>query len=101
METLLCDIPKVSVYLDDVLVSGDSEDEHLSTLGRVFSRFQEAGLKLKLAKCSFMLPKVEYLGHIISADGIHPTGEKIKAVVDAPTPQDTTQLKSFLGLVNY
>ena len=95
METLLGDIPKVSVYIDDLLVSGESEEEHLKTLGRVLTRLQEAGLKLKRSKCSFMVSTVEYLGHVISEK------EKTKAIVNAPTPQNVTQLKSFLGLLNY
>eukprot|EP00731_Ephydatia_muelleri_P012306 Em0006g1200a len=98
METLLGDIPKVSVYIDDLLVSGESEEEHLKTLGRVLTRLQEAGLKLKRSKCSFMVSTVEYLGHVISEKGIQ---EKTKAIVNAPTPQNVTQLKSFLGLLNY
>ena len=101
METLLGDIPKVSVYIDDLLVSGESEEEHLKTLGRVLTRLQEAGLKLKRSKCSFMVSTVEYLGHVISEKGIRPTEEKTKAIVNAPTSQNVTQLKSFLGLLNY
>ena len=59
------------------------------------------GLRLKREKCTFLLPSVEYLGHKISAQGIQPTAEKVKAVQNAPAPQDISQLKSFLGLVNY
>ena len=91
----------MSVYIDDLLVSGESEEEHLKTLGRVLTRLQEADLKLKRSKCSFMVSTVEYLGHVISEKGIRPTEEKTKAIVNAPTPQNETQLKSFLGLLNY
>ena len=70
METLLCNILKVSVYVDDVLVSGDSEEEHLQTLERVLTSFQEAGLMLKMSICFFMVPTIEYLGHVISAEGV-------------------------------
>ena len=48
-----------------------------------------------------MVSTVEYLGHVISEKGIRPTEEKTKAIVNAPTPQNVTQLKSFLGLLNY
>ena len=49
-----------------------------------------------------MMSSVEYLGHQISGKGLHPTDKKIKAVQeDVPSPQDITQLKSFLGLINY
>lgn len=101
METLLRDISNVVVYLDDVLVSGASEEEHLRTLDQVLERLCLVGLRLKLSKCAFMLPLVEYLGHVISAEGIHPSKEKTKAIMNVPTPQNVTQLKSFLGLLNY
>eukprot|EP00731_Ephydatia_muelleri_P017292 Em0010g390a len=62
---------------------------------------EKAGLRLKLTKCSFMLPSVEYLGHIISSEGIRPTEEKTRAIVEAPMPLNVSQLRSFLGLLNY
>ena len=70
MENLLRDISNVVVYLDDILVSGSTEAEHLHTLDRVMSHLEEHGLHLKLSNCVFMAPSVEYLGHHISADGI-------------------------------
>ena len=48
-----------------------------------------------------MLPAVEYLGHRISEKGLQPTDEKIRAITEAPAPQDATQLRAFLGLINY
>ena len=59
------------------------------------------GMRLKRSKCCFMLPEVEYLGHRISKNGLHPTIEKVRAISDAPTPTNMTQLKSFLGIVKY
>ena len=75
METLLRDIPNVCVYIDDVLVSGTSEREHLKTLESVLAKLQQSGLRLKMSKCVFMVSSVEYLGHVISADGVRPTEE--------------------------
>ena len=82
-------------------MSGTTEDEHLLTLEKVLTRLQQAGLRLKLTKCSFMLPSVEYLGHITSSEGICPTEEKTRAIVEAPMPLNVSQLRSFLGLLNY
>ncbi len=48
-----------------------------------------------------MVPKVKYLGHVISKDGLQPTGEKVKAITEAPKPTNVSELKAFLGLVNY
>ena len=67
----------------------------------VLTKLEEAGLRLKRKKCSFMLPAVEYLGHRISEKGLQPTDEKIRAITEAPVPQDATQLRAFLGLINY
>ena len=101
MEGIVGNIPNILVYFDDILVAGSSEDEHLHTLETVLSRLEAAGLRLKLQKCSFMLSSVEYLGHKISAEGIHPTEEKKQAILDAPPPQNLQQLRSFLGLLNF
>ena len=89
------------MYLDDILVTGKTETEHIKNLEEVLLRLEKAGLRLKKQKCSFMLPSVNYLGHSISSEGLQPTREKIRAITDAPTPTTLAQLRSFLGLVNY
>ena len=101
IEGVLQGISNVCVYLDDILVTGRTEKEHLENLDRVLTRLEEAGMRLKRSKCAFLLPAVEYLGHHISSEGLRPTQEKIRAIVEAPAPQDVTQLRAFLGLVNY
>lgn len=101
MDSLLADIPHTAVFLDDVLITGATEEEHLANLETVMSRLEIAGLRLRKTKCVFFQEEVTYLGHRISANGLHPTAEKMTAIQEAPAPQDTTQLKSFLGLVNY
>ena len=101
MDNILQGIEGVCAYIDDILVSGKTPEDHLAKLEAVFARLKEAGLRLKREKCYFMLPSVKYLGFKISAEGLQPTAEKIKAVQDAPPPKDISQLKAFLGLVNY
>ena len=73
IEGVLRGIPHVCVYLDDILITGDTEAEHLHNLDEVLTRLEEAGMRLKQKKCSFTLPAVEYLGHNISAEGLRPT----------------------------
>ena len=101
MEGILRGIPHVTIYIDDILITGETEDEHLKNLDEVLTRLEGRGLRLKREKCAFMLPKIEYLGHTISADGLHPSKDKVRAIVDAPVPHNVSQLRSFLGMVNY
>ena len=89
------------MYLDDILVTGKTETEHIWNLEEVLNCLEKAGLRLKKQKCSFMLPSVDYLGHTISSEVLQPTREKIRAITDAPTPTNLAQVRSFLGLVNY
>ena len=101
MDTILKDIPHVIVYLDDILIAGASQQEHLQILERVLSRLKEVGLRLNRRKCLFLQPSVTYLGYRIDAEGLHPTECKIQAINNAPRPQNRTELKSYLGLLTY
>ena len=101
MDTILQGIPHVCCYLDDILVTGKDDAEHLQVLEEVFCRLEKHGLRLKREKCSFMKSSVEYLGHRIDATGIHTLPSKLQAIQDAPEPQNVAQLRSFLGLLNY
>ena len=101
MEQLLKDVPGTFLYLDDILVTGAGEVEHDECLRKVLSTLQSAGLKLSIKKCAIGVPSVTYLGYCIDSKGIHPTQDKVKAIADAPAPTNVTQLKSFLGLLNF
>jgi len=61
---------------------------------------ETAGFKHNKAKCAFLLPKVEYLGHIIDESGLHPMQKKVKAIQEAPAPKNLAELRSFLGIIN-
>ena len=78
MEKILQGLPMVVVYIDDILVTGRSDEEHLENLEKVLARLQQYGLRLKREKCSFLQPSVEYLGYIIDAEGFMPHHRKLK-----------------------
>ena len=93
IEGILRGVKNVAVYIDDILITGVSEEEHLQTLDKVLSRLKAEGMRLKRDKCAFMLPKVEYLGHVITAKGLHPAEDKIRAILKAPAPHNVAQLR--------
>ena len=101
MEQILQGLPGVACYLDDVLITGQNDQDHLAHLEAVLKRLHDRGLRLKKSKCAYMQLSVEYLGYQVDAEGLHATAGKVKAIVDAPKPCDVKQLRAFLGLVNY
>ena len=88
-------------YLDDIIIFSKTEEEHLEHLETIFNRVREAGLKLKFQKCSFFKKHIQYLGHLISDEGIQPLPEKLESIAKMPTPKNAKQVKQFLGLVGY
>ena len=101
MENVLKGIPSVAVFIDDILVSGASEEEHLRILERVLKRLQDAGLRLNKGKCNFMSSSVRYLGHKLSAQGIHPLDDKVQSIQAFPKPSNSKELATFCGMVKY
>ena len=88
-------------YLDDIIIYSRSEKEHLEHLEEIFTRLKTAGLKLKLEKCCFFKKHIQYLGHLILADGIQSLPEKLKSIAKMPAPRNPKEVKQFLGLVGY
>ena len=101
MDTLLSGISGVGVFLDDVVVSGKTPQEHSAALEEVLRRLSDANLRLQRSKCRFGVRSVIYLGHHIGADGVRPTAEKVSAVESAPVPKGVKELQAWLGLINY
>lgn len=87
--------------MDDLIVFGRSLEEHEERLLRVLDRLEEVGLKLSLDKCQFCQPRVKYVGHIVSANGVATDPEKLEAVARWPQPTDLKSLRSFLGFCGY
>lgn len=101
MDKILLGIPKCLCNQDDILVGGSSTNEHLSILSDVLERLQKHNVHLNRDKCVFMQKEAVYLGLKVDADGLHPVEEKLDAIRKAPVPQNVSELRSFLGMVQY
>ena len=89
------------VYLDDIIVLGQTFNEHLQNLAKIFHRLREANLKLQMKKCVFGKDTMKFLGHVISSADIATDPEKIATVAQWPVPLNKQELQQFLGFVNY
>ncbi|KFD67429.1 hypothetical protein M514_20465 [Trichuris suis] len=101
MDTCMAGLEGVKAYLDDVLITGRSEEEHWKRVEDVLARLSEVGVRLRRDKCIFGVKEVEYLGFRIDSQGVHPTAEKVEAIQKAPSPTNKTELQAFLGLLNF
>ncbi|KAG8173468.1 hypothetical protein JTE90_024130 [Oedothorax gibbosus] len=88
-------------HLLSSITKSENEEAHLKNLDDVLSRLREAGVKLHQNKCEFMKPSVEYLGHRIDKEGLHPVTSKLDAIEKAPSPKNVEELRSFIGLLTY
>jgi hypothetical protein len=91
----------VVCYMDDILVTGKSDSEHIENVRSVFDQLKRFGLKIRLEKCRFLQESVEYLGRIVDRNGIHVSPKKVSAIVELSAPKDQSQLRSFMGMVNH
>ena len=89
------------IYIDDIIIFFKSIDEHLVHWEEVFRRLRDANVKLNPNKCSFFKQRLEYLGHVVTPEGISPNPEKVRVVQEFTTPTNLKELRSFLGLANY
>jgi hypothetical protein len=91
----------VVVFIDDILVYSSNHEEHQQHLRQVLERLREHRLYAKRSKCEFGKSSVTFLGHVLSADGIHTEPNKIRAIESWPAPANVEELRSFLGLASY
>nr|XP_040226826.2 uncharacterized protein K02A2.6-like [Anopheles coluzzii] len=101
MDIMLSGIQGVSVYLDDIIIGGPSEAEHDATVVEVLNRIQNYGFTLRAEKCHFRVNQIKYLGHIIDSHGLRPDAQKVEAIRKLPEPTNLTEVRSFLGAINY
>jgi hypothetical protein len=91
----------VVVFIDDILIYSENEEEHAEHLRIVLSRLREHQLYAKFSKCEFWLKKVPFLGHVLSGDGISVDLTKVHEVLDWKVPTTVHEVRSFLGLAGY
>ena len=91
----------VLIYLDDIIVLGDTLEEHIGNLLKVLEAFRRHGIKLKIEKCQFFKEEVIFLGHKVTRQGLQPCIDKVSALREFPTPKNVKEVASFLGLAGY
>ena len=97
----LTNIGKVAVFIDDVIVGMETEEEHNKLVAEVIRRLEENDLYVKPEKCKWKVREVEFLGVVIGPEGIKMEKEKVKGVLEWPTPKYVKDVQKFLGLANY
>ena len=100
MDQILQGMDKVRCRIDDILIRTEPH-EHLQVLDEVLTRLEKHGILTKRSKCAFMVPSVDFLGNRVDGEGRHLTDQKIAAIKGAPSPKNVTELRSYLGLLNY
>ena len=101
MTELLDGLPGVECFLDDIVVSGGSEEEHDKNQKCALDVIKQSGLKINEEKCAFRQKQIEFLGHITSAEGVQINPEKIKANLNMDRPSDVQELRRLLGMINF
>ena len=89
------------VYLDDVIMYSNTEEDHLRQLQAMFERFHEHGLKLKPSKCHFLRKQITFLGHEVSADSMTPGNLNLKGIAEMAPPANHTEVRHFLGMTGF
>ena len=92
MNLILQGIPGIICYVDDILVTGDTEDEHLQRLEEVLRQLHKHGIRVEKKKCHFLQDSVGYLGHRVDAEGVRPLPDKVDAIKKSPMPRNVHQL---------
>ena len=104
MNDIFGDLPYVLVYLDDILILSNDEDsfqDHLNKVQVVFARLHKMGMKVNLLKTEFFKSELEYLGYLLTPQGIKPLPKKVEAITRILPPKTKKQLRRFLGMINY
>ena len=89
------------VYLDDILIFSKTEEEHRKHVKEVLQRLREARLFVKISKCEFHTKETEYLGYIVTPDGVKVDKERVRTIQEWPIPTTVRDIRIFIGFMNY
>lgn len=98
---MLRDLPNVYAYIDDISIFSKNEEDHKRHIDQLSSRLYEGGLTINPAKCEFGKSEIDFLSYTINSKGIAPKQSKIEAILNYPEPKNVTEVKRFLGMINY
>ena len=101
MKEVISNLPGVETIMDDVLVWGETEAEHDRNLLGFLERAREVNLKLRKDKCQFKVKEVPYIGHLLTQQGLRPSPERVRAVVEMKEPTNVPELRRFTGTIQY
>jgi hypothetical protein len=101
IDQVILDIPNCIAYLDDLLITDPTEDEHLKTLEQVLDKLADYGFTCNPDKCVFFQDSVSYLGFRIDKHGKTPDPTRVEAIIRMPPPTNIKELEAFIGKINY
>lgn len=95
------DLTGVFAFVDNILIASKNPQEHYEHLKALFKKLQEYGLSINVSKCTFGVSSIDFLGFHLSEKGIEPLPDKVKCILEFPKPTTLTQLRRFLGVINF
>lgn len=101
MDQMFNSLSGVNFYFDDIMIGGPDLEVCRARTKKVFSILRKNNVKCNLQKCKFYEESLQFLGHCVSVDGVAPNKAKLKAISRMPAPKDLTQLRAFLGAINF
>ncbi|KAL6419162.1 hypothetical protein ACFW04_014039 [Cataglyphis niger] len=98
---LMYDIPGMAIFLDNIVITARSDCEYLRRLHTVLERLHKHNVRINIKKSKFFTQEVQYCGYVLRKDGIHKESSKMEAIKKMPRPQNITDVRVFVKMINY